>query len=1258
MVLAVVALLLAVTAGAAEDAGWTHLGPDALRNSDQWIVAGDAALKADQPRLLVGKPGKGVLINGKVGKCPSLVTKQVFQDVELHVEFLVAKGSNSGVIFHGNHEIQILDSAHVKNPTGGHCGGVYPRAEAKPTYHHIDKGSPPRVNAALPPGKWQTFDIIFQAARFDKAGKKTAHARFVKVVHNGKVIQENVEVPYACGPNWDRKQHPRGAIILQGDYGPVAFRNLRVRPWKGAGGERKLNVPPEGFTALFNGKDFSGFHMSPRAKAMWTIEDGVLKAPKLLEQWGADLVTKGKYKDFVLLADFRMPKGSDSGIHFRQFIPDMGYFSQNEQINLGTGHRMGQVESFGYMRHKKLPIAKRLKPSEFPKVKQIAPEPDQWHTIKITMQGRMLSIEVDGETTLDKFVYPAWLLGDEPAPLRFQKHRFTDMGNGKRNPCPIEYRNLFIKEVKAGETAVERTLNVPPKGFAALFNGKDLTGWHTPPLVRKYWKIEDGVLKSPGLTTRWGACLATKKHYRDFVLMLDFRMPTISDSGINFRRLIPEIPGFGTQEQFNLRSRGGMGHLESYYFLPKPTAKKHGLKEAEKPHVRHIDPKVGVWHTVKLTVIGRTISAEYDGEVILDKFRYHDWMINMEPAPIRLQKHIVVHGQNLGKENPCPIEYRNIFIKDLGPERAAKPKRLQKPKRTPNIVVLLADDLGWGDIGCYGGPVKTPTLDRLAAEGVRFTNFYAGAAVCGPSRAVLLTGRHHARTGIYGNVIFESFQKPHLLEREVTLPEVLKMHGYATAHFGKWHLGMPTQDVKKPTPAKHGFDYWFGMNSGANPSHKDPVNFLRNGKPVGKIEGYSCQIVVDEAISWLDEKRDPEAPFFLNLWFHEPHDRVAAPESIVSQYGDLTDQAAVYSGTIDNTDRAIARLLDKLKEVDSLENTLIFYTSDNGSYRDDRNGNLRGRKASNFEGGIRVPGIFYWPGTIKGGHVERGPAGVVDLLPTICGLLGIDKPEGVHLDGSDISPLLTGRNNEFARHQPLYWHLPSGNPSLAIRDGNYSMVAYRDYVFPRDRAAIVQVEKEIEEVLRKANSPELVPWVERTDYFYKVFKNKDAERLRSKFMRLNVFQESWIPVLKSGSYKRFQLFDLAADPSQKVDVSKQYPEVFARLKRQLLDVNASVMAEAPDWGHNESSHSPAPPNAADAELAGLFDRIEKTDLPAGYAPGPKHQPYVDRRIAGLTPQQRARLGRLWKDKVRLHPQMPNRGKSFVRIMEYVAGGEK
>ena len=639
---------------------------DAWYNSDKWDVAGDAALKPDNIRRLVGRYGTGVLINGKEGKCPSLVTKRRdYRDIEIHVEFMVAKGSNSGVIFHGNYEIQILDSYGIKKPTAGHCGGVYPRAESKPKYHHIDKGSPPRVNAAKPPGQWQTMDIIFQAARFDKNGNKTTHARFVKVVHNGKVIQEDVEVPYACGPNWDRKQYPQGPIIIQGDYGPIAVRNIRIREWK-AHKEKKLNVPPEGFTALFNGKDFSAFRMYPKVERMWTIEDGVLKSHELLEEWGADLQTIKEYKDFVLLVDFRMPTDSDSGIHFRKLISEMGYFGQTEQMNLGTGHRMGQLESIGFMRANKLDAAKRLKDNDIPKVKQVDPKVGNWHTVKIIMIGRILSAELDGEVMIDKYEYPQWHMNLEAAPIRFQKHRYLENDKtGKKNPCPIEYRNLFIKEIKPSESVELSGLNVAPEGFTALFNGKDLTGWHTPPDVLDNWFVEDGVLKSPGLVEHYRASLVTKKRFRDFILMVDFRMPTISDSGICFRRLIPNIQGFGDMEQFNLRSTGGMGHLESYYFLHNGIARRMGLKPEQEPKVRHIDPEVGVWHTVKLAMKGRSFSAEYDGEVLYDKFQFHDWMMNMEPAPILLQKHMVVCGGSLGAENPCPIEYRNIFIKEL-----------------------------------------------------------------------------------------------------------------------------------------------------------------------------------------------------------------------------------------------------------------------------------------------------------------------------------------------------------------------------------------------------------------------------------------------------------------------------------------------------------------------------------------------------------------------------------------------------------------
>jgi arylsulfatase A len=1001
---------------------------DNWHNSDKWDVVGEAMLNPDNPRRLTGKPGTGVLINGKEGKVPSLVSKRRdYQDVEIHVEFMVAKGANSGVIFHGNHEIQILDSHGIQKLTAGHCGGVYPPAEAEPTYHHLDGGSPPRFNAAMPPGEWQTLDIIFQAPRFDENGHKTAHARFVRVVHNGIVIQENVEVPHASGTNWDRPQHPQGPVIIQGDYGPVALRNMRLREWHAeeAGAENLLNHPPAGFTALFNGKDFTGWRVHPKVLQMWSIEEGVLKSHGLLEEWGADLVTEKEFQDYVLMADFRMPAKSDSGIHFRNLAPAMlGKIGDAEQFNIRSKGGMGQLESFHV-----LPEDMELTEEQLPKFRYIDPEIGVWHSLKLTVVRKNLTAELNGEIILDRYEYPDGILSLKPNPIRFQKHRFTQGEKpGERNPCPIEFRNIFIKELGPGDSLGSAT---PPTTAAIDANRRSVDSPNADLLA-----------------------------------------------GIDTLELAGGYPPEGHQEHVAWRRAGLSGEQRA------------------------------------------TLGQLWN----------------------------------------------------------------EKERIKPNIVVLLADDLGWKDIGCHDGPVMTPTLDALAAKGVRFTDFYSGAAVCSPSRATLLTGRQHLRAGVY-SWIHDYEQRSHLLEREVTLAEVLREYGYDTAHLGKWHLGMPTHNRKKPTPADHGFDYWFATANNAQPSHKNPVNFVRNGTPVGKVEGFACQIVVDEAIKWLEEREESDKPFFLNLWFHEPHAPLAAPSANVSQYGELIDPAATYSGTIDNTDQAIARLLKKLEQVDSPENTLIIYSSDNGSYRADRVGHLRGTKGSNFDGGLRVPGIFYWPGTITKGCVRHEPAGLVDLLPTVCGLLGIDKPKNVHLDGSDLSPLLTGRANEFARHQALLWLLPASQPAVAIREGNFSLVANRDYEFPRDRERMVALRKQIEDTLRrKGTLEEEIRGSTLQKQMFEGFSDKEAEDLRGQYIRLNMFQESWIPTIKAGTYTRFQLFDLAKDPGQRTDLSLQLPDVADRLKQQLLTINASVMTEAPNWGmtcpgiHVSETTWPAIPN--------------------------------------------------------------------------------
>jgi hypothetical protein len=219
----------------AADPGWIDLTGsenfDAWRGpTEAWTFVGEVQLDPENPRRLVAKPGSGVLYNGPSGRTRNLVTKQEFGDIEAHVEFLIPRGSNSGVKFGGVYEIQIVDSAGKKVLSGNDLGGIYPRAQSKPTYHYLDDGHPPRTNAALPAGHWQTLDVIFRAPRFDASGRKVASARFVKVVLNGQVIHEDVEAATPTGSAWVKKETPSGPLLIQADHGPVAIRNVRVRP--------------------------------------------------------------------------------------------------------------------------------------------------------------------------------------------------------------------------------------------------------------------------------------------------------------------------------------------------------------------------------------------------------------------------------------------------------------------------------------------------------------------------------------------------------------------------------------------------------------------------------------------------------------------------------------------------------------------------------------------------------------------------------------------------------------------------------------------------------------------------------------------------------------------------------------------------------------------------------------------------------------------------------------------------------------------
>ena len=231
-------VLLSVAGGWADQPeDWTLLlGEKSLdawkKPSADWIFAGDVTLDPDNPKLLKAKPGTGVFVNGPKGRIADLLSKEDFGDVEIHLEFCISKGSNSGIKFHGLYEIQIFDSFGVKRKlTGNDCGGIYPKAELKPKYKYLDDGVPPRTNACKAPGEWQTLDAVFLAPRFDAAGKKIANAKIVKAVLNGDVIHEGVELLHPTGHNWTKEEIAKGPILLQADHGPVAFRNVKVRPY-------------------------------------------------------------------------------------------------------------------------------------------------------------------------------------------------------------------------------------------------------------------------------------------------------------------------------------------------------------------------------------------------------------------------------------------------------------------------------------------------------------------------------------------------------------------------------------------------------------------------------------------------------------------------------------------------------------------------------------------------------------------------------------------------------------------------------------------------------------------------------------------------------------------------------------------------------------------------------------------------------------------------------------------------------------------
>ncbi|MBN1127277.1 MAG: sulfatase-like hydrolase/transferase [Sedimentisphaerales bacterium] len=371
-----------------------------------------------------------------------------------------------------------------------------------------------------------------------------------------------------------------------------------------------------------------------------------------------------------------------------------------------------------------------------------------------------------------------------------------------------------------------------------------------------------------------------------------------------------------------------------------------------------------------------------------------------------------------------------------------------------NIVVVLCDDLGYGDLGCFGNTViQTPHLDSLAREGMRLTDCYSAAPVCSPARVGMLTGRTPNRVGVYDWI--PNDHPMHLRSSEVTVATLLQQAGYQTCHVGKWHCNGKFNSEEQPQPDDHGFDYWFSTQNNALLTHYNPVNFVRNGRETGQIEGYSSTIIVQEAIDWLGTHRDPDKPFCLFVWFHAPHEPIATADEFMDLYPEARERGQKeYYGNVTQMDHEFGRLMETLDAMQLRDDTFILFTSDNGpetlnryrgSWRSHGSpGVLRGMKLWLYEGGIRVPGMVCFPGKIRPGQECHEPVCGVDVLPTLCEIAGIDPPSDRELDGASLVPVFTGK--KVKRTKPLYWQYNRalGKNKVAIRDGDWKLLANAD----------------------------------------------------------------------------------------------------------------------------------------------------------------------------------------------------------------------
>lgn len=371
--------------------------------------------------------------------------------------------------------------------------------------------------------------------------------------------------------------------------------------------------------------------------------------------------------------------------------------------------------------------------------------------------------------------------------------------------------------------------------------------------------------------------------------------------------------------------------------------------------------------------------------------------------------------------------------------------RAAAPAHT-NFVIFITDDHGYHDLGCQGAAeLKTPNLDALAASGARFTNWYSNAPMCAPSRAALMTGRYPIRAGVPTN-------GPALPTSEQTIASLLKSRGYATGLTGKWHLG----STPETAPNARGFDSFFGFHSGCidfyshryywgEPRRVNYHDLWRNRTEIFEDGQYMTELIARDAKMFIREHRSK--PFFLYAPFNAPHYPMHAPRKYVERFPNLEPERQMYAAMLAAVDDAVGEIIGQLKKDSLLENTLVFFTSDNGATREPRAGlnqqpakggsnhPFRGYKFSLFDGGIHTPAIMSWPGKIPAGQVIQETCAHFDLMPTICKAAGVPLPSDRTMDGRDVLPVAASRAR--SPHEALFW---ASGGQLAVRRGKWKLV--------------------------------------------------------------------------------------------------------------------------------------------------------------------------------------------------------------------------